>query len=510
MKSSNLTRNSALIKNLLFLGIVFCSTGCRKDIKPESNIETPGIPGTKDNAASVSLVPGDHYVAAGNASNGKLEIYDTSMDINLPAALFLSWKPTTALGYTSTEVGLWDNGDPEGDPMDAKIRTTSYWSGNTSIILAAGGQLVTAATYPGGVKKWARNVGAGQYPHGAELLPDGNIAVAASHGNWVRVYNTTSGATNYASYTFTTPHQVLWDPEYNCLWAIGATQLIKFTVGGTKTSPTLTAALIKTIPGNGHDLSAVYSNNNKLWFSNSNNVYIYDKPSNTYVTAPGSVNKTKVKAISDQPSGQIIETRPSTACTLNTWSTPSIDIYNAAGTFIVTRTKTGACFYKAKVWNPLQYEPLTPPAAPIANGKYKIVNRRSGKAIAVDANSLADGAPLVQWTYATTPNKEWNITQIGTSGYYRITNVNSGKDMNITSASYLNGAQAIQWPYSASAPKNDEWYIEDVGSGYYKIVSRYSGKVLNVEAASLLDGANIIQYTYTTVPQSEWEITLVP
>jgi len=77
-------------------------------------------------------------------SSKKVEIYDPAVsDWNLATALKYSWKPTTALGYTSTEVSHW------GDPNDFKIRTiTAYGGGNFMAAIGNGG-LVTLCTYPG-------------------------------------------------------------------------------------------------------------------------------------------------------------------------------------------------------------------------------------------------------------------------------------------------------------------------------------------------------------------------
>lgn len=497
-----------ILKITLLLVTLALFTHC-KETPP---LEEVSMRSSNKSGAYASAAVG-YDIMCSNNSNNKLELFNYGdADWNASGALMWSWMPSTALGYTSTEVGYWTNGDPTGDPMDAKRVITSVWPGVSEVLVTVGGQLATIARYTTtgtkGSKIWARNVGAGAYPHAAELIPNGNLAVAASHGDWVRVYNT--NGTNYASYSLPGAHGVVWDPEIHRLWVVGDTKLTALIVGGGRGTPTLTedVARTKTIPGNGHDLSVYEGDNNKLWVTNSNNVYIYDKTTKVLTNAPGSSFRTKVKAVSNNDAStgyMIVQTRPTTSCTLNTWCTPTVDFYSSSGSYLGSRTRTGAAYYKADVFS---NNLVPPPAAPIANGKYKIANRNSGKVLA--ATNTASAAKVIQYYYSpTNPNDEWNITQIGTSGYYRITNVSSGYDLNVEGATYST-ADIIQYPYSAAAPNNDEWSIVAIGSGFYKIVSRYSNKVLNVEGASLVDGAQIIQWDYTNVPQSEWEFTLIP
>lgn len=495
-------------KNVLILAV--CLAACAKQRLQENSTDASSII-----AAAEPGDIGNDIMCTNNGSN-KLEVYNYGdANWNDAGSLRWSWMPTTALGYSSSEISLWTSGDPEGDPMDAKRVLTNVWPDCSEVFVTVGGQLATIAKYTTtgtkGAKIWAVNCGAGSYPHAAELIPNGNLAVAASHGDWVKIFSTSSS--NVATYPLPGAHGVVWDNKLWRLWVIGDTKITALIIGGSRGTPTVTedVARAKTIPGNGHDLSRFEGDDNKLWVTNSGHVYIFDKTTLTLTNAPGAAYRTAVKAVSNnnEASGfMIVETKPNTtACTLNTWCTPSVDFYNASGTFLASRTRTGAAFYKGDVW---WRDEQPAPDAPVANGKYAIVSVLSGKAAVVQGAVTTSSANITTWPYTpTNDNDQWNIAQIGTSGYYRITNVKSGLDMNVQGATYDNSAHIIQYPYTSTAPNNDEWKITALGSGEYKIESRYSGKCLNVQGADTADATQVIQWPFTNVPQSKWTLMAI-
>jgi hypothetical protein len=495
-------------KNVLILALGLAA--CNKQQLQEASIDSSSL--------TASAEPGDigNDIICTNNRTNKLEVFNYGdANWNDAGSLRWSWMPTTALGYTSTEIDLWTGGDPTGDPMDVKRQLTTVWPDCSEVLVAVGGQIATIAKYATtgvrGTKIWARNCGAGSYPHAIELLPNGNVAVAASHGDWVKIFSTTSS--NVATYSLPGAHGVVWDSKLWRLWVIGDTKITALIIGGTRGTPTVSedVARAKTIPGNGHDLSRYEGDDNKLWATNSGSVYIFDKTTKTLTNAPGAAYRSAVKAVSNNNAASgymIVETKPNTStCNLNTWCTPTVDFYNTAGTLVGTRTRNDAAFYKGDVW---WREDKPAPAAPVANGKYAIISVLSGKAAAVQGGSTASSAKITTHPYTdTNDNDEWNITQIGTSGYYRITNVKSTLDMNVQGATYDNSADIIQYAYGSGAPNNDEWKITALGNGEYKIESRYSGKCLNVQGADTADGTQVIQYTYSNVPQNKWTLIAV-
>jgi hypothetical protein len=310
-------------------------------------------------AATVQAAPahaavGDYWVVAGDQASNQLIAFDPAVaDWNSSSAVKWSWKPTSTRGFSSAEISGM------GNVSDFKLRDTD--AGQRFVVAASAG-LVAIADYPSGNRIWGKVLSGNL--HSAELLPDGNIAVAASTGGWVRVYNSSQGssASGYAQYNLTAAHATLWDPSIMRLWVIGqdpATAqniLTALRVGGTAASPTLVEDTSRRafLPSSGgHDVSPYNHDPGKLWVSTAGGVYLYDKTTKTF-TVPASGNRTSVKSIGNQPSGQLVETKPDTtkspagACSVDTWCTDTVDFYSPD----MTRRRIGAQFYKARVWSP--------------------------------------------------------------------------------------------------------------------------------------------------------------
>jgi len=93
-----------------------------------------------------------------------------------PRAVLWSWQPA-------------DSGiDPAGWrlPTEAKLRNNSLWGGKWVAVCDSVG-FMAVVSYPGKKVKWSLNAGKSSNVHGIELLPNGNVAAAASTGGWVRI-----------------------------------------------------------------------------------------------------------------------------------------------------------------------------------------------------------------------------------------------------------------------------------------------------------------------------------
>lgn len=351
---------SIVLLFFIFLFISSCSKDPQKtEVSGEKQAENPNRKSTTAGSAVVeSTCTSGCWIGTVNQASQQVELYDrwiTNWDD--PAALHWLWKPTTGLGFTSTEVSQWYN------PNDFKIRYVSAWGGNY-IAAVAGGGLVAISAYPSGVKKWAAFVGSSSAVnlHGVELLPDGCVAVAVSTGDFIRVYKSSTGATTSATATLNDAHQVLWDPLYDCLWAVGANMLQKYAVNTTGATPVLTLVTTYTIPTSwAHALGAMYGDTDKLYVASNTNVYVFDKTAGTFTPAPGNLNMSHVKAISNNPAGVVIRTRPDASKVPvpaspspgASWTTSYVDYYTSAGTYVASGHKTGASFYRGFVYNTL-------------------------------------------------------------------------------------------------------------------------------------------------------------
>lgn len=312
----------------------------------------------------ISEAQNDYWIACGNQATSQYEVYDpTVTDWNSGSALKWTFAPSTSRGWSSAQVDAYSN------PSDLKLR----WVGSSQVVVScASGGLATIATYPGGSMVWALDVGGSYNPHSVELLPNGNIAVAASAGNWVRVYASSQSSSDgvYAQFSLTGAHAVLWDPANNVLWALGTTELTALNVGGSAASPTLTEVTSRrhTLPASGgHEMSANWGDPDSMWISTSLNVYLFQKSTGVFYNAPGGTDRTAVKGCGNQPSGEIVQSQQdNSACTQDTWCTPNINFFNREGSLDYTRTKTGAAFYKCRVFSP-DYQPSL---VPLIGGDY--------------------------------------------------------------------------------------------------------------------------------------------
>ncbi|GIF08399.1 DUF6528 family protein [Actinoplanes siamensis] len=264
-----------------------------------------------------------------------------------------TWAPTAGRGYSDAEIAGFNGGN------DFRVRNTPA---GQRLVVVDGQGLATVATYPDGDRVWANKAPGADNRHSVELLPDGNVAVAASTGGYVRVYSTSSGAT--ASYALEQAHAALWDPQIQRLWVAGSPGygttgeyqlLTALEVTGPASAPGLredTSRALK-IPGNDalHDVSADITDPGRLWITTNQRVFTYDKATRQLTT----INRGAVKSVGVQPSGQTVETRadryktpPGGCTTVNNWCTDTLDFYTPSRTV----TRSGAQFYKARVASP--------------------------------------------------------------------------------------------------------------------------------------------------------------
>lgn len=342
--------------HVLAIVLIALSATCGKK---SNSTQTPDPP--PNVTPGNDTIPG--WVIATNGASKRIEVYDgTVIDWNRAEAKKWSWSPTTAAGFPLTEVNDFGGG------ADAKLRIMKAW-GDSTFLAVADQKMAAIVSYPGAVRKWSQALPGNV--HSAEILPNGNIAIAASDGNWVRVYCSSQGINNatFVQYNLNQAHAVLWDSANNLLWVTGqepaslAHILTALQVGGTAAAPTLTevTAWRSTLPSAwGHDIAPYYGDMTRLWVSTNGGVYMYSKTTKSFVAAPGGSNRSFVKAVTNfSASGAIVQTQPdanksplpTVNCTLNGWSTSTVEFFTSSGSLQTSRAVIGACFYKARVFN---------------------------------------------------------------------------------------------------------------------------------------------------------------
>ena len=155
------------------------------------------------------------------------------------------------------------------------------------------------------------------------------------------------------------------------------------------------------------------------------------------------------------------------------------------------------------------------------SGTYKLTAKHSGRALAVDLNEQdsdnlsegqRDGVNVLQYGTDNSDNRLWNIEPVA-NGYHKIISVHSGKALAINLDSMNNGGkgdatsnQVNVFQYGINDNNNRLWKIEEVHSGYYKLTNRHSGKVLDVRGVSQENGANVHQWEYVGWANQQWKL----
>lgn len=275
---------------------------------------------------------------AGDARILLLNYAESDWSERNPAAVLWSWKPSDS-GLSPADWGL---------PTEARLRRSAAWGGEWMAVCDSYG-LMAVVSYPDKVPEWSISAGRLANVHSIELLPNGNVAAAASTGGWVRVYTASQGPSSsaFAQYNLPDAHSVLWDPRLNVLWALGRNKLVQLKIGGSDAAPTLILAATTTLSADGgHDVEPKYGDPTKLWITAGASTWIYDKATGKETRYQQTVG---YKSINNQSaSGQIVETRPHASCTQNSWCTDILEFYSPTD----LRTRPHAAIYRARIWDP--------------------------------------------------------------------------------------------------------------------------------------------------------------
>lgn len=138
--------------------------------------------------------------------------------------------------------------------------------------------------------------------------------------------------------------------------------------------------------------------------------------------------------------------------------------------------------------------PLTVPVTNgiVANTWYKIKNASSGLYLAIENNSTANSAFLVQSTSATGNGQKWKFNTQGAN--YVIVNANSTKALDIAGGTQTLSGNIIQ--YTVTSGANQQWIMVPVGTNKYVIQSNLSNHyVLDNPGSSTTSGTKIVQYS---------------
>ncbi|MFJ8646092.1 DUF6528 family protein [Streptomyces sp. NPDC093546] len=279
--------------------------------------------------------------------DGARRAWDPAAD---PSAVRWAFSPLGDPRYADLEPGLsWVH------PSEAKVRT---WQGRTYVLTVASYGFAAVVEYPSGRRHWGGTLAPGTTrvnPHSIELLPNGNVAVAGSTGDVVRLYAASQGPADvpFASYALEDAHGLQWDGARRVLWALGGARLVALRVGGTAARPALMKAFEVPLPTpHGHDLGQVAGRPDRLWVSSGSAVYQYVKSARAFTqdfTGVADISRARVKAVGNDPvTGQVVSTVPESGLG-ETWWTRKVAVHRPAGTYELA----GGGIYKARWWLPV-------------------------------------------------------------------------------------------------------------------------------------------------------------
>jgi hypothetical protein len=143
------------------------------------------------------------------------------------------------------------------------------------------------------------------------------------------------------------------------------------------------------------------------------------------------------------------------------------------------------------------------PNWPVIRAPFKILNRNSGKILAVSDMSMADSANVVQYDDSGTADHLWQLVDDG-AGHTKIMNAMSGRVLGVSGMSTADSASVVQFWDSGTA--DHLWQFLDDGSGWLRIQNINSGKVLGVAGMSTADSAQIVQFSDNGTYDHDWQL----
>ena len=155
------------------------------------------------------------------------------------------------------------------------------------------------------------------------------------------------------------------------------------------------------------------------------------------------------------------------------------------------------------------------PVEPV-NGKYKIVNKASGKVLSIEGGNLARGN-VSQWEDGGLPNQAWDVypidkTTVADYSYVVIRNANTSSIplyLDAQAWAMDNGANVSVWSdgddLNTAANGWQRWHLRYVGDGYYNIINHTTGLFLNLDNGSSANGANVNEFEGNGTDAQLWK-----
>ncbi|MCP4521286.1 MAG: T9SS type A sorting domain-containing protein [Cytophagales bacterium] len=277
----------------------------------------------------------DGYIIGADKHQNRIYIMDPSKK-NLNNGVVWSLSPEELTGVDPGEV-------PEVGGAEVK-----RVMGGTHILLIAKRVILVRIADKRVI--WHGRIGGGE-AHSAELLPDGNIVVAAPKTPALKFFDTSmpNNSLPVNEYKFKNAHGVVWDAKRQVLWATGSNLLNGFYYNFDKHNPNISGIFQEnTIEPNGHDLYPVPGEDKLLY--TGKDMWVFDIKTQTHEKIGDKGPKSMTQK---EPNGEIIYTTGAGTGNpygISKFQTPEIKSLSGP-----TRTFTGAGFYKVRWFVPCPF-----------------------------------------------------------------------------------------------------------------------------------------------------------
>jgi len=227
-----------------------------------------------------------HHAILTDIQNARLYVLD--LDAENPTAeesILWRWKADPELGW---KCGV----DRHCRALSGvKLRWSEYYQSQV-VLMTSAFEWVGIAEYPSGKCLWEHTVPG--CPHSMELLPNGDVVVAASGAyDWptkgsVMYFNVSAGDDCHMTDKVLFPgiHGALWDPKEKVIWILGHYLLAAYEVIDSERGPKLSLVPDKggKLPTEtGHNLSPDYQDPDYLWITTQFDVFKFRKSTNEMI-----------------------------------------------------------------------------------------------------------------------------------------------------------------------------------------------------------------------------------
>ncbi|MFI7293743.1 RICIN domain-containing protein [Streptomyces sp. NPDC050121] len=173
----------------------------------------------------------------------------------------------------------------------------------------------------------------------------------------------------------------------------------------------------------------------------------------------------------------------------------------------ITSISTGAAVAMSALGNHARVVSLTAGTSTtitvgLLTGPFRLVNRKSGKAMDVSGGSTANGGAIIQSTSSAGASQQWKLLP-DYDGSYRLSNVNSGKLLDNPG-----GASAgTALDQNSDTNSTNQWWklVPAATGGNHLLVNIKSGLCADVQSGSTADGAKVIQWSANGGANQEWQ-----